>query len=143
MTRFLLYMMFPPAADLISFGVKALLCTQKLSNPASFTPKDSGNPPIHKDPLLATDGRSKTTLATSIPSQSQVKVEPFFKQVKWTQVFRSTGGKLQRASGCFTSYHGSLINDGQKPVLSRFFQIVAVLWIRQSPLLIIFLAIDA
>ena len=133
-------MMFPATADQISFRLRALLCTQKLSNPASGTPKDSGIPPIHKDPVFATDGRSKTSLATSMPSYSQVKVYPFFKQVKQTQVFRSTGGKLQRASGCFTSYQGSLINDGQKPVLSRFFQIVAVRYLLQSPLWIIFLA---
>ncbi len=68
MTRFLLYMIFPAAADLISFEVKALLCTWKLSNPASGTPNEEGIPPIHKDPVFATDGRSKTSLATSLPS---------------------------------------------------------------------------
>ncbi len=49
-------MIFPATADLISFEVKALLCTWKLSNPASGTPKEEGNPPIHKDPVLAIDG---------------------------------------------------------------------------------------
>ncbi len=61
-------MIFPATVDYISAEVKALLCTWKLSKPASGTPKDSGDLPIHKDPVLATDGRSKTTLATSTPS---------------------------------------------------------------------------